>query len=127
MLRVSFSNHPVIIEIDLMKKHFLILAVFIYGAAFACHDQHFGLALNQRSFYNPAALCPYCKGSSFMSTGMSFLPGVKNNSGFYYAFGNDAENLVHGPWDFSWAQTCSSEITTKAFSMRYAFAFNVSA
>jgi hypothetical protein len=108
-----------------MKK--LIASLFILSttAAFACHDQHFGLALNQRSFYNPAALCPYCKGSSFMSTGLSFMPGVKNNSGFYYAFGNDAENFVHGPWDFSWSQLRSADVSTKAFSVRYAFAFNV--
>lgn len=60
-----------------------------------------------------------------MATGLSFMPGVKNNSGFYYAFGNDADNFIHGPWDLAWSEMRSAAVSTKAFSMRYAFAFNV--
>jgi hypothetical protein len=108
-----------------MKSRFTLALFFITATTFACHDQHFGLALNQRSFYNPAALCPYCKGSTFMSTGLSFMPGVKNNSGYYYAFGNDEENFIHGPWDLSYSQMKSADISTNAFSMRYAYALQM--
>ncbi len=105
-----------------MKYLLSFIFIFVIGTLSACHDNHFGLALNQRSFYNPAALCPYCKGSPFMSSGFSFMPGVKNNSGFYYAFGNDEDNFVHGPWDMSYSQMKSDHVKTNAFGIRYAYA-----
>jgi hypothetical protein len=60
-----------------------------------------------------------------MSGGLTFMPGVKNNSGFNYAFGNDAANVIHGPWDLSYAQVKSADVTTKAFGMRYAYAMSI--
>jgi hypothetical protein len=91
------------------------------GSVFACNNPHFGLALNQRSFYNPASLCPYCKGSTFMATGMNFMPGTKNEYGMYYAFGNDEDNFIHGPWDFSYSTMRTPDTYSTAFSMRYAY------
>jgi hypothetical protein len=108
-----------------MKKILSFVFLLLAGSIFACNNPHFGLALNQRSFYNPAALCPYCVGSSFMSGGLSFMPNVKNNSGFNYAFGNDAANFIHGPWDLSYAQMKTEGVTTQAFSMRYAYAMQI--
>ena len=108
-----------------MKSIISLALILVTGSIFACNNPHFGLALNQRSFYNPAALCPYCVGSTFMSGGLSFIPGVKNNSGFNYAFGNDEDNVIHGPWDLSYAQMKTADVTTKAYSMRYAYAMEI--
>ncbi|CAN5844211.1 hypothetical protein BH11BAC7_BH11BAC7_28340 [soil metagenome] len=108
-----------------MKYPLTLALVMITAHIFACNNPHFGLALNQRSFYNPASLCPYCVGSTFMSGGLSFIPGSKDNSGFNYAFGNDAANFIHGPWDLAYAQMQSPGVTTKAVSMRYAYAMLV--
>ncbi len=108
-----------------MKLVLTLVPVLATMHIFACTNPHFGLALNQRSFYNPAALCPYCVGSTFMSVGSSFIPGAKNNSGLNYAFGNDADNLVHGPWDLSYAQMKTPELKMNVFSMRYAYAIEI--
>ncbi len=108
-----------------MKTIFSLTLTLFTGYIFACNNPHFGLALNQRSFYNPAALCPYCVGSTFMSGGSSFIPGAKNISGFNYAFGNDADNFIHGPWDLSYSQMKTPEIKMSAYSMRYAYSMQI--
>lgn len=104
-----------------MKAKFLLFAVLLNGALFACNDHLFKLALNQRSFYNPAALCPYCKGSIFFSTGLSFIPGANNGMGMYYAFGNDGPNSIAGPWDFSYSAIRTTANHIDAYSFRYAY------
>lgn len=105
-----------------MKIKLISALCLFVPSLFACTGQRFGLALNQRSFYNPAALCPYCQGSTFFASGMNFFPGTKNEFGNYYAFGNDDNNVLHGPFDFSYATTNSSGTSSKAFSFRYAYA-----
>ncbi|HET6992686.1 MAG TPA: hypothetical protein VFJ43_15235 [Bacteroidia bacterium] len=105
-----------------MKFKFLFTALLVSGSVFACHDQRFGLALNQRSFYNPASLCPYCKGSTFLASGLNFMPGIKNDYGMYYAFGNDEDNIIHGPWDIAYSTSKTSDSYSSAFSLRYAYA-----
>jgi hypothetical protein len=108
-----------------MKAKFLLIASLLNGAIFACNDHLFHLALNQRSYYNPAALCPYCKGSPFFSTGISFMPGNNNGFGNYYAFGNDGPNNIHGPWDLAYSFTHSPGSYTTAIGYRYAYAVEV--
>ena len=105
-----------------MKTKIILGLCLFTDSLFACNDPRFGLALNQRSFYNPAALCPYCHGSTFIASGLNFLPGIKNEHEMYYAFGNDENNILHGPFDFSYSTMKSQEASTTAFSLRYAYA-----
>ena len=105
-----------------MKAKLILIATILNGVVLACNDHLFQLALNQRSYYNPAALCPYCKGSIFLSTGISFVPGNNNGFGNYYAFGNDGPNAMHGPWDFAYSTTQSPGNKTDAIGFRYAYA-----
>jgi hypothetical protein len=103
-----------------MKTPFTIAFLLLILAGKACESHLYRLGLNQRSFYNPAALCPYCEGSSFVSAGFSANPQA-NWSNFYTAFGDDGQNRLHGPWDMSWSKGYSEESTVTAYSMRYAW------
>jgi hypothetical protein len=106
-----------------MKSKFLLIATLLNGAVFACGDHLFKLALNQRSFYNPAAICPYCRGSVFFATGLNFIPGSNNGVGMYYAFGNDGPGLFNCPWDISYSAIRTAQNHIDAYSFRSAFAF----
>lgn len=104
-----------------MKTVVTLICSLLVTAIFACNDQLYRLSLNQRSFYNPAAMCPYCKGSPFLSFGMSFIPG-ETGRGWYTSFGNDGPNFVHGPWDFTYANSRGAGYKANAWSLRYAWA-----
>lgn len=103
-----------------MKTYLLFLFLAFVSAAEACEGHLYRLALNQRSFYNPASLCPYCKGSTFIGGGISFVPRT-DAYGYYTAVGDDGENILHGPWDFSCSRSFSSGNAVSAYSLRYAW------
>lgn len=103
-----------------MKHIALTLLLFISAAATACGVHQFKVPLNQRGFYNPASLCPYCEGSSFIATGA--LAGIRSNDfGMFISLGNDGENLLHGAWDLTWSSSSAENMEVSAYSGRYAW------
>ncbi|HTL82473.1 MAG TPA: type IX secretion system membrane protein PorP/SprF [Bacteroidia bacterium] len=107
-----------------MKLSLTLAAIALYITGSACNDHLYRLALNQRSFYNPAALCPYCKGSYFLSAGLDFSPDVVGY-GEFYAFGDDGKNKMHGPWDAAYYHSSSSGLDMNSYSFRYAYEKNL--
>lgn len=103
-----------------MKTKFTILFLLFATVVFACEGHLYRLALNQRTFYNPAALCPYCKGSTFLASGFSLMPS-DGAYGFFFSGGNDGENRLHGPWDISVSRAHSGSSTVNATGLRYAW------
>ncbi|MBI3509234.1 MAG: type IX secretion system membrane protein PorP/SprF [Bacteroidetes bacterium] len=104
-----------------MKTFFTLAFSFAMLVSFACNDHLYRLGLNQRSFYNPASLCPYCKGSTFFSTGFIFMPGNKNIHGDFFAVGCDGPNKLHGPWDISYTNAVGDDSRANGYSLRYAY------
>jgi hypothetical protein len=103
-----------------MKHIALTLLLFISAAATACGIHQFKVPLNQRGFYNPAALCPYCEGSSFVATGA--FAGIRSNDfGMFVSLGNDGQNRSHGAWDLTWSSASGDNIGVSAYSGRYAW------
>lgn len=103
-----------------MKTRLTLVLSLLALSAFACSDHLYRLALNQRSFYNPAALCPYCKGSSFISAGFT-RETYTENGGFFFALGNDGLNRVHGPWDYSFSHSEDEAMKVNGYALRYAW------
>jgi hypothetical protein len=103
-----------------MKTKFTLVVVLLSALAYACSDHLYRLALNQRNYYNPAAMCPYCKGSVFAGTGFSFTPNT-GASGYFFSLGDDGENRLHGPWDLACGRDFQPNIDATAYSFRYAW------
>src|ERR1044072_4183429 len=103
-----------------MKYIFTSLVVFCAATAMACGIHQFKMPLNQRGFYNPSALCPYCKGSMFFATG-AFAGIHSNEFGMFATIGNDGENSLHGAWDMTYAHGSTDYTSTTALSSRYAW------
>lgn len=105
-----------------MKSRALLFFLLAAAPLFACSDHIYRLALNQRSTYNPAALCPYCGGSSFASGGINSGPA---GTGYFFSAGNDGDNLVHGPWDISYTHVKSPMYKSNTLALRYAYQFDI--
>lgn len=103
-----------------MKYIFLTLVLFLSAVATACGIHQFKVPLNQRGFYNPAALCPYCEGSSFFATG-AFAGARTNDVGMFVTLGNDGDNTLHGAWDLSYSYMSGDDNSIRSFGTRYAF------
>jgi|GEM_PF-5427421 len=115
----------------------LLLAAIPLGAF---TDPFLRLNINQRSFINPGGICPNCTGSWFMTAGLRHFGDEwgKTGSTVYYAFGNDARNRIHGPFDVAYMRNVTSVshispmavsgsifTVTEAYSARYAYAFDI--
>ncbi|HLG03483.1 MAG TPA: type IX secretion system membrane protein PorP/SprF [Bacteroidia bacterium] len=103
-----------------MKSFLLLFVCILPFDAFACGEHVYRLSLNQRSYYNPASLCPYCKGSTFLASGFSGLPAAGGN-GYFLAIGNDGENRLHGPWDLGMARAQAEGVVVSSYNIRYAW------
>lgn len=109
-----------------MKIKFTFLLLLFSLAALACESHLYRLSLNQRSFYNPASLCPYCKGSTFAAAGFNFMP-AQNQYGYFFSLGDDGENRLHGPWDFTFGQSIMTDTSFTNYSLRYAWRQDIGA
>jgi hypothetical protein len=121
---ILFQNFGYRIKNTPMRPLLILLVTLFTAPVFACGDQFYRLSLNQRSFYNPAAMCPYCLGSPYLSYGINFTPG-EYGRGQYASFGNDGPNLAHGPWDFTYANSRAEDFRANVYSVRYAYAQNI--
>ncbi|TND01815.1 MAG: hypothetical protein FD123_4191 [Bacteroidetes bacterium] len=101
--------------------------LFIATSAFAFDDPFLRLHINQRSYINPGTVCPFCSGSCYLSYGTRHQHGDYHTqyTAQYAAFGNDARNQLHGPWDVSYMNFNSGRADVNAYSARYAYAFEV--
>lgn len=103
-----------------MRYIFLSIVLGMSVAGAACGIHQFKVPLNQRGFYNPAALCPYCEGSMYFATGAFAAPRI-NDIGMFAALGNDGDNATHGAWDLTCSYLSGENNSTRSFSTRYAY------
>lgn len=102
-------------------KYIVTTLIFLAGfAAYGCGIYQFKVPLNQRGFYNPAAICPYCHGSMFFSTG-AYVGKNTNDLGMFVTLGHDGDNATHGAWDFTYSNARGNDYDANVFSSRYAW------
>lgn len=105
----------------------LFALLFISAPALAFDEPFLRLHLNQRNYMNPGSICPFCSGSCFLTYGMRYQHNGGTNPfvSQYLAFGNDARNQVHGPWDVMYMNYSSPVNKVNMYSARYAFAIDL--
>jgi hypothetical protein len=91
--------------------------------AFGQNDPNFAMTLNQRSFNNPAALCPYCPGSPFLALAHRYNEPLDN--AWQVGIGNDNNDFIRGAWDISYSGSKSEQYRRTGVGMRYAGKFRV--
>lgn len=103
-----------------MKHIFITLVLFCSASAMACGIHQFKVPLNQRGFYNPAAVCPYCQGSMYFATG-AFAGINSNDLGMFVTLGHDGNNSLHGAWDMTYSYSSGTDNSLRSYSTRYAW------
>ncbi len=92
-------------------------------AAFSQLEPNFAMTLNQRSFQNPAALCPYCPGSPFLALAHRYNEPFGNS--WQVGLGNDNNDFIRGAWDISYSGSKSEQHQFTGAGIRYAGKFKV--
>jgi|GEM_PF-6936738 len=91
--------------------------------AFGQFEPNFAMTLNQRSFNNPAALCPYCPGSPFLAVAHRYNEPLGN--AWQVGIGNDNNDFIRGAWDISYSGSESEQHRFTGAGVRYAGKFRV--
>lgn len=90
---------------------------------FAQYEPNFAMTLNQRSFNNPAALCPYCPGSPYLAMAHRYNEPYGNS--WQVGIGSDNSDFVRGAWDISYSGSKSDQHQFTGMGVRYAGKFKV--